>query len=510
MTKTAQSITMEGDLTSASPSGNAVSSFINDSVASLNESFFLPRITQNEDSLLSPNVQSPAPYSVADFGVHANIANKIYNRVLQDLQTTFSRGAIDFYQSFEQRLESIVDLKMDSSTYKESLLSNFIVPLTAGTNQAQLLEERLKKIDEAYEDFMDKYDKFNQVNDKRETANETLSDKLRAVKADITELDKGLRDLRLAADESIARGIQENLSTPAVSTTNTLEPRVQSLELACKGFRMLSEQFSVELDDVNQYNRQYIAQFLNIINRGTTNRPERTTDVILEFLRKFLGMRISNRDISICHRQDIPSLRRKMGKKYIVPIYCKFVNRSIVHEIMRRRHLLKNVRNALNNPYIIEENLTPNRRVLWESVQKKLTNFRSKWVFRGSIYVRKHANSEKIKVISEHVLNDLVAANERPGTDTSLSAQKQPIRKDPPSTVNVSNQSKYSNRYASIVNSKHFPCRSGASQTRPKLPYPPSNFSHFNELRFPQVADYSTPLFTFRNKSFVDYRSAAF
>ena len=100
-----------------------------------------------------------------------------------------------------------------------------------------------------------------------------------------------------------------------------------------------------------------------------------------------------------------------MGQNYIMPIYCKFLNRSVVHEILRRRHLLKNARNELNNPYIIRENLTFNRRLLWDSVQENLGHFRYKWVKRGKIYVRHHANSKVIKVLSERVLNDLIAKN---------------------------------------------------------------------------------------------------
>ena len=45
----------------ASPSGKVMESFIDDSITSMNETFFLPRITQNDESLLSPEVHSPAP-----------------------------------------------------------------------------------------------------------------------------------------------------------------------------------------------------------------------------------------------------------------------------------------------------------------------------------------------------------------------------------------------------------------------------------------------------------------
>ena len=471
----------------ASPSDNLVGSIINDSIASMNDSFFLPRITQNDESILSPKSSSPqstAPYSTADFGTSTNAANAIYNRVLKDLQTAFSQGGINFFQQLEHRIESIVNLKMNSSTYIESLQRNVSTPSTSQANPTIALEEKIRKFDEEYEDFVDKYSKFNKINDKVETTNESLSIEIDSVKADIVELEAGLRQIRLNADENLAKIVQESQSPPSESITKPLQQRVQGTELQC-------EQLSVQYDELDAYNRQYIAELHNIVRRGNRRHPERTTDVVIEFLWKFLGMRISSRDISICHRQDIPSLRKKMGRNYIMPIYCKFLNRTVVHEMMRRRHLLKNARNEYNMPYTIHENLTPNRRLLWDSVQKNLGHFRFRWVKRGKIYVRERANSAVIQVISERVLTDLITKK------TQVEASPQgPTRNDPPERVkhnDKSNKSKYTNRYASVVNSENFPRRSDSSrETLPKLPY------------------YSDPIFSFRNKSFVNYRSSAF
>ena len=487
---------MEKGLIIASPGDNAVGSFVNDSIASMNDSFYLPRITQNDESILSPkspSPQSPGPYSTADFGINASAANEIYKRVLKDLQPTFSRGAVDFFQQFEHRLESIVDLKFNCSTYLETLQQQHGTALSAATSASQTsaLEARLNKFDEDYENFMDKYDKFNKRNDKRETTHESLTSQIESVKADITVLDRELKDLRQNTDEQLAKSIQD-CQAPLVANAcppTPLEPRVRCLET-------LSEQYSALLDEIDQYNRQYILEFLNIVNRGRRAYPERTTDVILQFLWKFLGMRISCRDISICHRQDNPSLRKKMGRNYIMPIYCKFLNRSVVHEILRRRHLLKNARNELNNPYIIRENLTFNRRLLWDSVQENLGHFRYKWVKRGKIYVRQHANSEVIKVLSERVLNDLTAKKSLPGA--SLSGRQESTQTSLPQRTrrspDLSNKGKYANRYASIVNSSNFPRRSDIHR-QTSLPFQPYR---------------SEPIFSFRNTSFVNYRSPAF
>ena len=221
----------------ASPSDNLVGSIINDSIASMNDSLFLPRITQNDESILSPKSSSPqstAPYSTADFGTSTNAANAIYNRVLKDLQTAFSQGGINFFQQLEHRIESIVNLKMNSSTYIESLQRNVSTPSTSQANPTIALEEKIHKFDEEYEDFVDKYSKFNKINDKIETTNESLSIEIDSVKADIVELEAGLRQIRLNADENLAKIVQESQSPPTESITKPLQQRVQGTELQCE------------------------------------------------------------------------------------------------------------------------------------------------------------------------------------------------------------------------------------------------------------------------------------
>ena len=171
----------EGEDVIASPSVNPVESFINDSIASMNETFFLPRITQNDDSLLSPTPKSPRPqtpvlYDIDDMGITASAAKAIHSRILQDLQVTFNRKAVEFFQQFEQRLESIVDMKLNGSTSKD-LLQDATVSAAVETSQINAFKEKLSKFDDNYEDFMDKYNKFNQINDKTDTSLETLDKK---------------------------------------------------------------------------------------------------------------------------------------------------------------------------------------------------------------------------------------------------------------------------------------------------------------------------------------------
>ena len=66
---------------------------------------------------------------------------------------------------------------------------------------------------------------------------------------------------------------------------------------------------------------------------------------ILNFLNKELGIKLHLQDIDIAHRMPIAEEQKKQGKNYLPPIYCKFVHKSVVHEILRKRYLLKNMRN---------------------------------------------------------------------------------------------------------------------------------------------------------------------
>ena len=100
----------------ASPSGKAASTFINDSIASMNNSFFLPRITQNDESLLSPAAHSSAPVGIAELGISAKALDAIRSSIVQDMESTFNNKAVEFFHQFESRVESAVDMKMDSTS----------------------------------------------------------------------------------------------------------------------------------------------------------------------------------------------------------------------------------------------------------------------------------------------------------------------------------------------------------------------------------------------------------
>ena len=90
------------------------------------------------------------------------------------------------------------------------------------------------------------------------------------------------------------------------------------------------------------------------------------------------------RDISICHRQFNPSEKKKYGKNYIQSIYVKFVNRSLVKTILKKRYLLKNF-----PQFSIKENLTLYRRNILDRVKEELVSYPHNWVSNGNIFVKK-------------------------------------------------------------------------------------------------------------------------
>ena len=109
--------------------------------------------------------------------------------------------------------------------------------------------------------------------DKIETENESTDTKLQTIRRQIETLDSELKSFRTNSDEELAKNIES--SSP--SSTNS-DP---SLILRVKSLEAQSEQISAHVDRVEQYNRQYIADFGGIVNKGTRTHPERPTEVIL-------------------------------------------------------------------------------------------------------------------------------------------------------------------------------------------------------------------------------------
>ena len=236
-------------------------------------------------------------------------------------------------------------------------------------------------------------------------------------------------------------------------------------------------------DDQEQYTRREILEFLNI----PIQYKENTTELIIHFCRYYLGIHINKYDISTSHRMVIAEEKKKYGSEYIPPIYCKFVNRSIVHLIMQSKHRLKNARNNLDQKFIIRENLTLHRRLLKDRVDKELHSYHFKWVKNGNILVRKNKWSKAVKILSEEVLENLLKTlnNQRlaPSKDRNSRSFKN-IRSE-------KNMRFESNTSAAVTNTR-LPLSSAMSQPSYISPVYSSTDRNFSSLSQPLHFDNRT------------------
>lgn len=160
-------------------------------------------------------------------------------------------------------------------------------------------------------------------------------------------------------------------------------------------------------DGLGQYIRLNILEFWNFLYLVHPSKED-CAKKIINFLHKVLGIKLRLQDIDIAHRNPIAKDRKKQGKGYLPPIYVKFVHKSVVQEILSKRHLLRKVLNSNGQPYMIKQNLTLHRRELWSRVQNELTSYPHAWIHNGKIYVRKQQNSRSLIITGERKLEELL------------------------------------------------------------------------------------------------------
>ena len=217
-------------------------------------------------------------------------------------------------------------------------------------------------------------------------------------------------------------------------------------------------------DNQEQYTRKEILVYEEIPYQDHPNY-ENTTEVVLEFTNRYLGLNLNKFDISTSHRVIIPEDKRRMGRDYIPPIYCKFVHREVVHAILQRKHWLKHEVNTRGKKFIISENLTLIRRKLKEKVENELTSYRFKWVKNGNIFVKKTPQSRPIKITDDEVLQHLIKEQNENRSQKAAVARRPPMsmadgRRPPPSPNSPSRSipnSRQEKRYASSAQQKTHP-----------------------------------------------------
>ena len=247
-----------------------------------------------------------------------------------------------------------------------------------------------------------------------------------------TELEKRVSALEL--DKQASETSIPNISASVERVESHVQALYQDIAICrsdqASGFSLYHEQLSAlqnvcqglieESDAQEQYTRLEIL-VLDGIQYQWYRGKEDVYGSVISFFRKYLGINVSLRDISICHRQFNPRDKKRMGKNYIESIYVKFLNRSLVKTILKKRYLLKNF-----PQFRITENLTLNRRIIHERVQQELVSYPISWVSNGNIFVKKRGGQPTmVNTVSR--LEELLELQIE-----ELSASQKNIEKGPP------------------------------------------------------------------------------
>ena len=267
--------------------------------------------------------------------------------------------------------------------------------LNQSTNNTSVLEnedkERIKRLEETSGPALDR------IRAKIDGLNSVIQQKNKTIFELLEEIKKMKLEKNCLANENPQHRVEipQSLIEQQQAANHLFDQRLSTVEF--------------QYDKGEQYSRLETLEFLNILFKGTKRYPEDPYEVVIKFLRYFFRIFITKRDISICHRTVIPTDKHKLGSRYIPPIYCRFVNRSLVHKILNaQKHCLRNARNEYGQPYSVKINLTLNRRLLWDDVEKKLSRCHSKWVSKnGNIFVKEHGHSRAVQITSKQTITNL-------------------------------------------------------------------------------------------------------
>ena len=330
-----------------------------------------------------------------------NVVKSIQAHTYNDLREIFNKHIQSLIEKgIEEKIQAICDDRiinlLNTSQNNASLHDS---SQRVSTEEQKEIREKLHKFNDNYDEFNEKYSMFLKKTDKIDTQIQGLESNLAKVKQEVKQLRGQLESFRKNAEENLTKELHDQLgiSTSSIKKRKDQE-RLTSLE-------KMTAQLSVQLNNYEQRARLENLEFLNIPKQGPHEDPY---NVIINFLHYHFGIIITTRDISVCHRQTIPTDKKRLGRKYIPPIYCRFLNRSLARMILERsKHELINAVNQYGDPLQVRQNLTLINRLLWEEVNSKLVSFRYKWITNGKIFVKKDGKSKPINVISDDILNEL-------------------------------------------------------------------------------------------------------
>ena len=333
------------------------------------------------------------------------------------LRTFFKGGA------FNNQLQSLVKNELHDMALNESSAHNTtMIDSNHNTDKADV-EERLLTLENNMKRVLQELDLKNKQLEEKDSLNKKLLDKIKnieeqkspvnnlpasniinedikerleslqldtaAVQADINVLKKFEKELDHLRNEVLSR---EALDADTITTSyHNIDSQLKNLHEWKKEMKKLH-------DELEQYGRRDILEFWGIRQRDGEN----TTHLVLDFLDSVLGLKLSKYDISVSHRQRHARSSRDNAPD---PIYVKFVNRSIKHDIL---YLKKKLFNRIKQTDVfICENLTLRRRELLATARQKLQSFKFIWVKEGIIFARKSSKARVHKIENFDIIERL-------------------------------------------------------------------------------------------------------
>lgn len=312
------------------------------------------------------------------------------SNVYEDIRATVNKRVELLFKDFDDKVEVLVQAKVNEMCQTMTTINNSTLDKSTKTPG----HDHLKEVKRSLNDIEYQYQELWKRSDKASAERDSLEIVVQRLQCEIKTLQTELRSFRTNADENYATYITSNESS---------NKRMATIEET--------------VGDHLQYSRRETIEFCGIHSESTRYSKENCYDIIINFLRIHFDIYITSRDISICHRQDNPSERKKMGNKYIPPIYCKMVNRSLgIYILDIQERCLRNVKNRFGQTLSVVQNLTYDNRILWESVKTNLSSYRVKYVVNGSgkIIVRKNNYSKPIHVPNNKKLAELIAETGEP------------------------------------------------------------------------------------------------
>ena len=363
--------------------------------------------------------------------------DKMKSQLLHHLAVIFNSQIRHFFEAeFDEKLEAIIEQRFnETGALNSTVLNNSVACSNDHEGRIKTLEDIYKPLDGKLDKINTKFDSILKEIEEKNKEMELLHQRLLDEKTAVAEkkLSKIKQEIKSIQDEhkKFVEQVDENLAS---NLQNDENKHLRSPDYEAEVEQLKEQVFLLwcQADKQEQYGRQYILEFRGIPYQGRPGQKEDTTDVIINFSRIHFGIHINRRDISTSHRMPIAAERRKEGKKYIPAIYCKFLNRSLVHAILKKKHLLQHCH---NQELEVRENLTPYRRNLKERIDEELTSFRFKWVKHGDLFVKRNHSSKAIRVNTHTMLNSLLASQNSPNVQRgrSITEEQNSPRRNLPS-----------------------------------------------------------------------------